>query len=105
MTNIDQSKLRSVQFLLENNFSEAIKELDKVIEMDPADSVSWHNRGASKFNLDQFKEAIPDFDKAIELNPNDVNCLSLRASAKRKLGDNKLSDEDDKKAEKLKNNL
>ena len=35
MTYIDQSKLRSVQFLLENNFSEAIPDFDKAIELNP----------------------------------------------------------------------
>ena len=37
------------------------------------------------------------------MDPNDVNTLLLRASAKRKLGDNEGADEDDRKAEKLKN--
>ena len=102
MTNVEQSKLRSVEFLLGNNFSEAIKELDKVIELDPEDSVSWQNRGASKNNLDNFEEAIQDFDKAIEINPDESILYKNRASAKRKIGNNEGADEDDTKADKLK---
>ena len=74
----DSHQLKSVQYLLENNFSEAIKELDKVIEIDPKDSVSQHNRGACKFNLDQFEEAIKDFDKVIELNPDHPKSWNCR---------------------------
>ena len=101
----DSYKLQSVQYLLENNFLEAIKELHKVIEIDPKDSVSWHNRGAFKFNLNRFEEAILDLDKEIEINPNYFVAYENRANAKRKLGDDEGADEENKKADKLKNIL
>ena len=99
MTNVEQSKLRSVQFLIGNNFLEAIKDFDKAIELNPEDFENWNLRGACKYNLNNFEEAIQDFGKAIKINPDKSILYKNRASAKRKLGDNKGADEDDKKAE------
>ena len=52
---------------------------------------------------ENYAEAIEDYTKAIEIDPNNVFAYRLRADAKRKLGDNEGADEDDRKAEKLKN--
>ena len=47
--------------------------------------------------------AIIYLNKAIEIDPNNHFAYQFRADVKRKLGDNESADEDDRKAEKLKN--
>ena len=49
------------------------------------------------------KGAIDDYTKAIEIYPNKAYLYNYRAESKRKSGDNEGADEDDRKAEKLKN--
>ena len=47
--------------------------------------------------------AIFYLNEAIEIYPNKSYLYNYRAESKRKLGDNEGADEDDRKAEKLKN--
>ena len=71
----------------------------KLLKEDIENFISEYSIG----NLDNFEEAIQDFDKAIEINPDESILYKNRASAKRKLGDNKGADEDNTKADNLKN--
>ena len=47
--------------------------------------------------------AIIYLNEAIEIEPNKAYLYNFRSESKRKLGDNEGADEDDRKAEKLKN--
>ena len=51
-------------------YSEAIADYDKAIELDPNFAAAYTNRGTAKAQLKQYSEAIADYDKAIELDPN-----------------------------------
>ena len=52
-----------------NRSDEAIRALDKAIEIDPQNSLAWYN-GACYFSLTNNKEqAIFNLKKAIKLNP------------------------------------
>ncbi len=53
------------------NYQGAIADYTKVISITPKSSLSYHNRGASKQELNQHESAIKDFDKAIELEEDD----------------------------------
>ena len=50
---------------------EAIKDYNKVIELNPNESAAYNNRGAAKKNLGQYEDALRDCKKALELCPND----------------------------------
>src|SRR5208337_4297391 len=52
-----------------NNSDEALKELDKAIEINPQDSNAWIYKGNVLSNLNKFDEAIIAYDKAIEIDP------------------------------------
>ena len=56
-----------------------------------------------KCKLGDYQGAIDDYLKAIEIFPNEAYLYNYRSESKRKLGDNEGADEDDRKAEKLKN--
>ena len=87
------------------NYNSAIIYLNKAIEIDPNDCRFHISRGTIKAK-ENHEGAIDDYTKAIELFPNKPNKAYLhnyRAESKRKLGDKEGADEDDRKAEKLKN--
>ena len=51
-------------------YSEALADLDKSIELDPKLAPAYMNRGVAKAELKQYTEAIADLDKSIERDPS-----------------------------------
>jgi len=51
---------------------EAIKALDRAIQLNPNDSEIWNNRGIILFLLKRYKEAIRSFEKATSLDPRNA---------------------------------
>ena len=84
------------------NTNNAIIYLNEAIEIDPHDARFYISRGTFR-GTENYEDAIEDYTKAIEIDSNNVFAYRLRADSKRKLGDNEGADEDDKKAEELKN--
>ena len=58
-----------------------IQDLDRTIELNPNDSVAYHNRGNAYYLLKQYERAIQDYNKAIELNLNDADAYNNRGNA------------------------
>jgi Flp pilus assembly protein TadD len=50
-------------------YDEAIADLNRAIELDPTEPVSYMNRGLSLTVRGRDAEAKKDFDKCLELNP------------------------------------
>jgi tetratricopeptide (TPR) repeat protein len=50
-------------------YEEAIRCLDKALELDPCDALAWNNKGASLDKLDRPEEAISCYEKALKVNP------------------------------------
>ena len=80
----------------------AIIYLNEAIEIKPNDARFYISRGTFK-GKENYADAIEDYTKAIEIDPNKAYLYNYRAESKRKLGDKEGADEDDRKAEKLKN--
>ena len=51
--------------LSDNDFQGALKEFNKVIEIDPQNWRAYHNRGLSKLELGEIEGALEDFTQAI----------------------------------------
>ena len=66
-----------------NQYDEAIKDLDKIIEMYPAYSYAYLVRGNIKKWMGIYHEAILEYDKAIEFNPNDPEAYIRRGEVKK----------------------
>ena len=64
------------------DYTGAIADLDKAIELDPNYALAYTNRGLAKAHLKQYSEAIADYDKAIELDLK--TCSSLHEPRHRK---------------------
>ncbi|NIP31627.1 MAG: tetratricopeptide repeat protein [Candidatus Dadabacteria bacterium] len=68
------------------DWSGAIENFNKAIELAPNDADAYYNRGNAKGALGNYKGAIEDFNKAIELAPNNADVYSNRGLAKIALG-------------------
>jgi tetratricopeptide (TPR) repeat protein len=64
---IDQGK----KYYDKKQYDRALAELNKVIELDPKNSMAYNNRAVVYSDKEQYDEALADFNKAIELNPDD----------------------------------
>ena len=64
----------------DGDFSGAIDDYGKAIELDPNYVGAYNNRGNSYANLKQYERAIDDYDKAIELDPNNAHAYNNRSN-------------------------
>jgi Flp pilus assembly protein TadD len=69
------------------DYSSAIIDCTRAIEIEPNNFGSYYNRGGAEFNLGQYEAAMNDYNQAIKLNPNDADSYSNRGVVKGKLGD------------------
>ena len=75
-----------IALLNNDRYQDAIKFLNKAIELNPNNFVAYNNRGNAKDELGKHEEAIKDYDKAIELDPDSSSALDHRGVAKADLG-------------------
>ncbi len=61
------------------NYSGAILQYDKAIEIYPENSDLYLRRGYAKSYMRKYREAMKDYDKAIELNPKNYSAYEKRA--------------------------
>jgi len=79
-------------------FREMIETCDKAIQIQPSDSLAYHNRAVAQFKLGNYQEAIKDFTLAIQYNPQDAAAYYNRAIVYGLLGNHKEAIEDGLKA-------
>ena len=73
---------RASAYMEENEFEKALKELNKVIALDPKHAAAHYQRGLAKHHIEDEPEgAIEDYTRAIELNPNHAEAYYQRAWA------------------------
>jgi len=64
----------------QGDYSGAISDYNKVIELNPNNGSAYYNRGVSKQKSKDYYGAIADHTKAIEVNPNDVDAYNNKLS-------------------------
>ncbi|MDC3046852.1 tetratricopeptide repeat protein [Prochlorococcus sp. AH-736-A21] len=69
-----------------NNFSAAIRNYNKAIEIEPNNALFYGKRGNSYYQFGDFYKAISDYNKSLQLNPNDKEVFLFRGMAKQKIG-------------------
>ena len=69
-----------------NNFSAAIRNYNKAIEIEPNNSLFYGKRGNCYYRLGDFYTAISDYNKSLILNSNDKDIFLFRGLAKQKIG-------------------
>ncbi|MFT6149938.1 MAG: tetratricopeptide (TPR) repeat protein [Saprospiraceae bacterium] len=86
----------------EDKYEEAIKELDKAIELNPKFEQAYLDRAIDKSIIGDFEGAIEDLDIMIKLLPNAIEPYACRAEYKRMLEQYEDALEDVDKALELK---
>ena len=62
-------------------WDQAIKAFDTVVELDPEDTDAWVNRGVALAELDRHLEAIASYDRALKLSPGDVDAWANKGNS------------------------
>ena len=73
------------QFMKSGNFSDAIDNYSKILELQPKDEQALLNRAKAYTQVDRFDEAIRDLDSFLILNPNNKSVLNGKAFILEKL--------------------
>ena len=60
---------------------QAIKDLDRTLEIDPDDLTGLRNKGIVLVNLNKYEEAIKVIDRVLSLDPSDSEILLFKAIA------------------------
>lgn len=85
-TSIDYIK-SGIENLAIGNYTEAIKNFNSAIEIDPQSTDAYQLRAMAKFKLKDYRGAIIDDNAAILLDPKNADAYSIRGMAKYGLGD------------------
>jgi len=72
---------RANAYAFSGSYMEALKDLDRVITLNPDFAGAYNNRGKTYYALENNQQAIKDFSKAIELNPEDAKAYNNRGIA------------------------
>lgn len=79
-------------------FTAAVTDYNKALELKADNPVAYVNRGKALYNLKSYELSVKDFDKAVELNPKDSVAYFNRGVSYEKLGDRKKAMADYQKA-------
>lgn len=77
---------RATQQMIANNLDAAMSDLDKALELKPADAGAYVDKGIIYARKDKFEDALEQYSKAIQLNPDYALAYFNRGSVKEKLG-------------------
>ena len=72
---------RGIDYAGQGNFSQAVSEYTKAIEIDSNFADAYYNRGIAYYNQRNLPQAISDFTKVIEINPNYAKAYCNRGVA------------------------
>ena len=77
---------RGIASFQSDNFSEAISDYDKAIDLNPRYAEAFYNRGKANAGLGKLSEAFSDYSLAIQLNPSRAEAYSSRGNIHCQLG-------------------
>lgn len=82
------------QNLETENYTDAIANFDRALQIAPDNIVAYHGRALARLKLEDYNGAILDLTRIVELAPEDVRAYGNRGSAYQKLGDTEKALED-----------
>jgi len=75
-----------ISLMQEGKFFEAIEYFDKILEVEPNDSIALGNKGAALTQLNKYEEALLIYDNALQIDPANINILNNKAATLFNLG-------------------
>ncbi len=79
--------MRALAFSLNSRFSEAIRDYDSAIGLNPDFSIALNNRAWALYKSGRAKAGIQDVERALSLSPGSPHALDTRAHIKQEMGD------------------
>ena len=90
--------IRGYAYIELNEYEQAIKDFNKVIELNPNYAEDYYGRGYAYAELNEYERAIEDYDRTIALNPKFAEAYYNRGLAYAELNEYKRAIEDYGKA-------
>lgn len=85
---------RAINHMYAKEYTQAIENFSKVIELNPKDSIAYFDRGMAKEYNNDLQGAIEDYTLQLTIDPNMVDCYYLRALLERRLNQLKKAEKD-----------
>lgn len=79
--------MRALAFSLNSRFSEAIRDYDSAIGLNPDFSIALNNRAWALYKSGRAVEGMQDVERALSLSPGSPHALDTRAHIRQELGD------------------
>jgi tetratricopeptide (TPR) repeat protein len=79
--------LRGLKQAQADNYTDAIEEFNRAINLALNDAEAYYNRGLVHSKLDEQQQALEDYSRAIDLNPNYAEAYLNRGNIRYRLGD------------------
>ncbi|MBD2460795.1 GUN4 domain-containing protein [Oscillatoria sp. FACHB-1407] len=77
---------KSIEYLWNKNYKEAITSCDRAIELNPISAIAWNLKGYALYELNSYREAIQSFNKAIYIDRSYLEAWQNKGNALQKLG-------------------
>ncbi len=85
---------RGAAYGAQNNFAQALNDLNEGIQLDPKNKNGYLNRSLVYFNIGKYEETIADYTKYLEYDPNNANIYYERGMIRRSLNRNQEAVDD-----------
>lgn len=79
--------MRALAYSLGSRFSEAIRDYDSAIELNPDFSIALNNRAWALFKSGRAADGIHDVERALGLSPGSPHALDTRAHIRQEMGE------------------
>jgi tetratricopeptide (TPR) repeat protein len=78
---------RAYVFLIQEDYANALPDLDEAVRLDPDVPGYYINRGLARYNLNNLRGTLDDFDRVIRLDPNNDLAWYNRGLIRSQVGD------------------
>ena len=68
-----------------NNYEGALKDCERVLDLDPTYSKAYYRKGLVYFSLQQYTMAVEYYEASVMLEPNNSSFINNLESAKKKM--------------------
>src|SRR5919197_2241834 len=80
ITNANKLINQGISLLIVGKYNEAISLFDKVLAVDPTNTLALTNKGTTLAYLQKYDQAISLFDKALDIEPNNTSILDSKGN-------------------------
>lgn len=85
--NVQDRYSKGIKLNKEGKYEQALREFNKIIEVEPRNADAYSDRGVSKFHLKDLKGALDDMNLAVNLEPENPYRYASRAYIRERNGD------------------